>query len=101
MLKAALSCAGLWRCEQEALLASYHDSICRLEDRLSHTSRDADNTQQGLLGAGGQGRSGMALLEPKGTDTGLLAFGLARQMLQSGRSVTASNEELSQCICKL
>ena len=79
--------AGFWRCEQAALLASYNDTICRLEDRLSLASRDIYSTQQVSLSDGGQGRSGVALLDSKGTDAGLLAFGLARQMLKSGRYV--------------
>ena len=80
-----ITCAGFWRCEQDALLASFHETICRLEDRLSQTSRDIYSTLQSSLSLGGQGRSGVALLQSKGSDTGLLAFGLARQMLESGR----------------
>ena len=81
-----MTCAGFWRCEQEGLLASYHETICRLEDRLSQTSRDIYSTLQSSLSLGGQGRSGVALLQSKGSDTGQLAFGVARQMLESGRS---------------
>ena len=77
--------AGFWRCEQDALLASFQETICRLEDRLSQTSRDIYSMLQSSLSLGGQGRSGVALLQSKGSDTGLLAFGLARQMLESGR----------------
>ena len=76
---------GFWRCDKDALLASYQDDICRLEDRLAQSTRSIYTTQQASLGAAGQGHSGVALLEGKGTDIGLLVFGLAKQMLQSGR----------------
>ena len=71
-------------------MASFHETICRLEDRLSQTSRDIYSTLQSSLSLGGQGRSGVALLQSKGSDTGLLAFGLARQMLESGRRATTA-----------
>lgn len=77
--------AGFWRCEQDALLTSFDDTICRLEDRLSQTSRDVYSTLQSAISVGGQGRSGVALRQSKGSDTGLLAFGLARQMIEAGR----------------
>ena len=71
-------------------MASFDETICRLEDRLSQTSRDIYSTMQSSLCLKGQGRSGVALLQSKGSDTGLFAFGLARQMLESGRwAVTA------------
>ena len=85
-LKRSFLChAGFWRCDKDALLASYQDNICRLEDRLAQSTRSIYTTQQASLGAAGQGRSGVALLGGRGTDAGLLAFGLARHMLQSGR----------------
>ena len=51
------------------------------------------STQQVSLRAdGGDGCCGIALLELQGSDGGLLAFGLARQMLQSGRYVQPSGK---------
>lgn len=82
---AGLISTGFWRCEQDAVLASFDDTICRLEDRLSQTSRDVYTTLQSSVSVGGQGRSGVALLQSQGSDSGLLAFGLARQMVESGR----------------
>jgi len=44
------------------------------------------STQQVSLRAdGSEGCSGVALLGSQGSDAGLLAFGLARQMLHAGR----------------
>jgi len=83
---------GFWRYEQDALLSSYHGSISQLEARLSQASRGIYSTQQVSLRAdGSEGCSGVALLDSQGSDGGLLAFGLARQMLQSCRWVMTSS----------
>ena len=79
-------CEGFWRHEQDALLASYHDSISGLALKLSSANRGVYTTQQVSLRAdGSEGCSGVALLGSHGSDAGLLAFGLARQMLLTGR----------------
>ncbi|KAA6419179.1 MAG: hypothetical protein FRX49_10919 [Trebouxia sp. A1-2] len=83
---AQLYAAGFWRHEQDALLASYQDSISGLAFKLSQANRGVYTTQQVSLRAdGSEGCSGVALLDSKGSDAGLLAFGLARHMLHTGR----------------
>ncbi|DBB00250.1 TPA: hypothetical protein ACH3X1_014079 [Trebouxia sp. C0004] len=83
---AQLYAAGFWRHEQDALLASYHDSISRLALKLSQSHRGIYSTQQVSLRADeSEGCSGVALLGLQGSDAGLLAYGLARQMLLTGR----------------
>jgi len=78
--------AGFWRHEQDALLASYHDSISGLAFKLSQANRGIYCTQQVSLRAdGSEGCSGVALLGSQGSDAGLLAFGLARQMFHNSR----------------
>jgi len=85
-LRVVLLCAGFWRHEQDALLASYQDSISGLAFKLSQANRGIYSTQQVSLRAdGGEGCSGVALLGSQGSDAGLLAYGLARQMLLTGR----------------
>lgn len=87
-IRNSLWCTGFWRHEQDELFASYQDSISWLQSKLAQPYRALYNTQQVSLRAdGSEGCSGIALLELQGNDGGLLAFGLARQMLLTNRSI--------------
>ena len=81
--------SGFWRHEQKALLASYHSSIKQLDFKLSrHSSAFHSSHKASVLGNSPEDISGVALLDSEGGDAGLLAFGLARHMLESGRLVS-------------